>query len=85
MDLMLLFNIAMSVIAFLGGWLIKGIFDRLKDLERSDLLFAAQVADIRVALPTHYVRREDFKEFSDSLFTMLRRIEDKIDEKADKP
>ena len=84
MDLLQAFNIAMTLVAFLGGWLIKGLFDRLKELENANRELSDRMSGVREALPTHYVRREDFRVFSDDIFAMLRRIEDKIDGKADK-
>jgi hypothetical protein len=83
-DLALAFNIAVSVISVLGGWLLKSLFERIKDLELADKHWASQVALLREELPTNYVRRGDLKELTDSLFNALRRIEDKLDHKVDK-
>lgn len=66
------------------GWILRGIMDAIKRLELKDEELATYVADLRVALPTVYVPKEDFKEMGDNIFATLRRIEDKIDLKADK-
>jgi hypothetical protein len=85
MDLALAFNIAMSLVAFLGGWLMKSLFERIKGLEDADKELSRQVGKLREELPSAYVRRDDFKESLDNMFALLRRIEDKLDKKVDKP
>lgn len=83
-DFAVAFNITLSVVSVLGGWLLKSLFERIKDLEIADKEWAVQVAKLREELPTHYVRRGDLKELTDGIFSMLRRIEDKLDSKVDK-
>lgn len=78
------FNFAMTAVAVLGGWVLKSIVDRIKKLEDADYELANQVANLRVELPSYYVRRDDFVKLGDNLFAALRRIEEKIDGKADK-
>jgi len=85
MDLHLAFNVAMSIVAFLGGWLLKTLFERIKSLEKADHELAKEVAQLRVDLPTHYVSKGDFQQLGDNIFNTLRRIEDKLDRKVDKP
>lgn len=85
MDLTLAFNIAISVIAFLGGWLLKTLFERITALEDVDRSIASELAELRVELPSHYVRKDEFRQLGDSIFEALRRIEDKLDRKVDKP
>lgn len=90
------FQLAVSLIAFLGGFLLKSLFSRIRTLEIADLNVAKQVSALREELPVSYVRREEFKEALDMIrednktsldriFSALRRIEDKLDSKADKP
>lgn len=82
---MLAFNIAIALIAFLGGWLLKTLFERIRQLESADRDMAREVAALRVDLPSFYVRRDEFRQLGDSIFETLRRIEDKLDRKVDKP
>lgn len=84
MDLMLAFNTAMTLVSFLGGWLLKSLFDRIRALEIADKELMKSVTDLREILPTNYVRRDTFEKLGDNIFETLRRIEDKIDKKADK-
>lgn len=85
MDLNMVFNLGLTIISFLGGWLLKSVFDRIKELETADKERAKEISAIREILPSQYVRRDDFKELGDSIFQALRRIEDKLDQKVDKP
>lgn len=59
------------------GWFARQIWDAIKEL-RSDL------ARVREELPSHYVPKDEFHQFSAVLFKKLDRIEDKIDTKKDK-
>lgn len=85
MDLLQAFNIAMTIVAALGGWLLKSLFDRIRDLEKADEKVVETISQLRENLPTHYVRREDFAKALDDIFNSLRRIEDKLERKVDRP
>lgn len=55
MDSQVLFNIAVAISGALGGWILKVIWDSIKDLNN----------DVRVLgkeMHNDFVRREDFKE-----------------------
>lgn len=82
--MLLAFNIALTVIAFLGGWLIKTLFSRLEKLEATDERLATSINALAIALPTHYVSKEEHKGSLDAIHAVLRRIEDKMDRKVDK-
>lgn len=72
-DYQVLFNIAMSIAAFFGGWILNNIY---KAVERLD-------ADIR-KMPHSYVSRLDYREDMHEIKVMLSKIFDKLDGKADK-
>lgn len=78
-------NIAMLIVAALGGWVAKMLFDRLDKLEKADEKLGAQITDLRAILPERYAPKDDVERLGDRLFEALRRIEDKIDRKVDKP
>lgn len=59
------------------GWFARQIWDAIKEL-RTDL------AHLREELPTRYVPKDEFHQFSSAVFKKLDRIEDKIDKKLDK-
>lgn len=68
-----------AVIAAVGviGWLGRELWTAVKDL-RKDL------TAIEVALPTSYVKKDEFKDGLQEIKTMLEKISDKLDGKADK-
>jgi len=68
-----LFNIALGLAAFLGGWVLNNI---TKAIERLDL-------DVR-AMPSTYVSKDDYRRDIDEIKEMLAKIFDKLDTKADK-
>lgn len=72
-DYQQLFNIAMTLIVFLAGWVLKGITDAVKRLDD----------DVR-AIPLQYVAKEDYRHDLRDIKDLLSRIDGKLDSKADK-
>ena len=68
-----LFNIALGLAAFFGGWVLNNI---TKAIERLD-------NDVR-QLPTSYVSKDDYRRDIDEIKDMLGKIIDKLDTKLDK-
>jgi hypothetical protein len=92
------FNAALALAAFFGSMQLRDIKgrltsleenkstnERLRTLEQADLAMVQAVSKLREELPTNYIRRDDFKAGMDQVFQALRRIEDKLDSKVDKP
>ena len=77
MDWQTLFNLAFGIVCGFVGWFTKTIYDANKEL-RDDL------NNLRVHLPEKYVAKHDFERMSEALFKKLDRIENKLDQKADK-
>lgn len=73
MDIQQLFNIALALAAFLGGWVLNNIS---KAIERLD-------SDVR-AMPSNYVSKDDYRRDIHEVKEMLAKIFDKLDTKADK-
>lgn len=84
MDTQQFFNIAVGLIGMLGGWLMNVMWGALRDLQESDKSLAEKVAAIEVLVAGQYVRKDDFDRLADALFRKLDRIQDRLDEKADK-
>lgn len=77
MDAQQLINAGMAVISGLIGWLVKAVWDAVRDL-RADL------KQIERDLPHSYVRRDDFNGALADIKAMLNRIFDRLENKADK-
>jgi hypothetical protein len=73
MDYQVLFNGAVMLASFFGGWTLNTI---TKSLERLDL-------DVR-SMPASYVARDDYRSDMRDIREMLGKIFDKIDGKVDK-
>jgi cell fate (sporulation/competence/biofilm development) regulator YmcA (YheA/YmcA/DUF963 family) len=74
MESQLIFNIAVSLAGFFGGWILSHIY---KAIERLD-------SDLR-SMPARYVRREDYRDDMAEIKNLLSKISDKLDNKVDKP
>ena len=78
------FNVAVAIIGALGGWLMRIMWQSLKDLQARDEKLADKVAQIEVLVAGEYAKRHELGRLEKVLFTKLDRIEDKIGSKVDK-
>jgi len=73
MDSQVLFNVAVALTGFLGGWVLNNVS---KSIDRLDV-------DVR-AMPHMYVNREDYREDMRDIKDMLTKIFDRLEAKQDK-
>jgi hypothetical protein len=73
MDYQILFNIAVAIAGFFGGWTLNRIYIAIDRLD----------SDVR-SMPHDYVSRDDYKADIRDIRDMLGKIFDKLDNKADK-
>jgi hypothetical protein len=73
MDTQTMFNVAVTLAGFLGGWILNNIWQSIRLLDK----------DVR-QMPHVYVTKEDYRSDISEIKTMLGKIFDKLDEKADK-
>jgi hypothetical protein len=73
MDYQVLFNGAVILASFFGGWTLNSI---TKTIERLD-------ADVR-ALPANYVARVDYREDIRELKDIMNKVFERLENKADK-
>ena len=69
-----MFNIGISLIGFLGGWTLNRIYQAIDKLD----------TDVR-DMPRVYVSKDDYKSDLSDIKSLLNKIFDKLDTKADKP
>ena len=79
-----LFNIAVTVTGFLGGWWLKVLWDAVKDLQTADKVLVEKVSSIEVLVAGNYMTRADFDKIAAAIFAKLDKIDDKLDRKVDK-
>jgi uncharacterized protein YoxC len=77
MDSQDIFNAAITLSGAFGGWILKTIWDAIKDLK-------TEVRELNREVNQDFVRREDFKDSIMEIKEMLNKIFDKLDNKADK-
>ena len=84
MDMQTSFNIAVGLIAFLGGWVLNSLRENIQSLQKSDSELATKVQGIELLVAGSYVKRDDLDKLTVALFAKLDKIEAKLDGKADK-
>jgi hypothetical protein len=73
-EMQVLFNVIVGVAGMFGGWILNNISRSIERLDK----------DVR-SMPLIYVSRADYRADIDEIKTILGRIWDKLDDKADKP
>jgi len=79
-----MFNIAITLIGFLGGWVLNSLKASIEGLQKADHELTVKVQSVEVLVAGSYVKRDDLDKLTVALFTKLDKIEFKIDGKADK-
>lgn len=70
-------NILIGSVLGVLGWFARQLWDAVQELKHD-------ITKIEVDLPTHYVRKDELEQRFDKIETMLNRIFEKLDSKADK-
>lgn len=77
-------NAALGMIAFLGGAVMKSIWDAMKKQQEDTSALVAKVQNIEVLVAGSYVKADKFEQVIAALFHKLDKIYEKLDTKADK-
>jgi hypothetical protein len=90
-DAQMFVNSTLGVIAFLGGIVMKVVWDAiaalrtsLKEMRDDDVKLASKVQAIEVLVAGTYIKRDEFEKLSNALFTKLDKIMEKLDAKVDR-
>lgn len=90
-ELQLFLNAAFGVIAFLGGILIKVVWDAigtlrtsLADMRHDDAELSRKVQAVELLVAGAYIKRDEFTQLSQAIFAKLDKIAEKIDGKVDR-
>ena len=84
MDYQVGFNVAIALVAFLGGWVLNSLRSSIDSLQKADTSLTTKVQAIEVLVAGTYVKRDDLDKIISALFVKLDKIESKIDSKADR-
>lgn len=79
-----IYNLAIGLSAFLGGWWMKVMWEAVKELQKDDKALSQQLSAMQVVVAGDYIKKDEFYKVSDAIFQKLDRIEDKLDGKVDK-
>jgi hypothetical protein len=78
MEMQSLINTILPLICICIGWFCKELWNAVQEL-KNDL------SDFKASIPAVYMRRDEFHDRWDEIINLLHRIEDKLDQKVDKP
>ena len=84
MDPQTIINTAIALVGFLGGWILKVVWEGVKDLQSADKILAEKVNTIEILIAGTYISKQDFDKIAAAIFQKLDKIEDKLDRKVDK-
>lgn len=84
MDAQQIINWLLGVFGMVLGFMLRAIWQSVKDLQKSDKEIVEKVNSIEVLVAGGYVPKSEFDKRVDALFDKLDRIEDKLDKKEDK-
>lgn len=84
MELQMAFNVALGLVALLGGWVLNSIKESVNALHKADELLTNKVQDIEVLVAGTYVKRDDLQEMSKAIFARFDKLDEKLDSKVDK-
>jgi len=79
-----IFNWAVAGFGALGGFVLKSVWDAVKDLQRADTNLADKVSHMEVLIAGDYIKKEEFNNVSNIIFIKLDKIMDKLEAKVDK-
>lgn len=79
-----IFNWVLGGLGTLLGFLMKTMWDAVKDLQQSDKELADKVSRIEILVAGEYVKKDEFNSIMLRIFEKLDHIEEKIDKKVDR-
>jgi len=77
-------NVVIGVVFSISGWILKSIWEALKELQNVDVQLSDKVNAIELLVAGQYARKDEIEKLFSALFIKLDKISDKIDCKADK-
>jgi len=84
MESQVIFDLVLGVLMVIGGWIMRVMWESLKDLRHQDRELADKVAKIEVLVAGEYVKKDEFERMTYRLFEKLDAIEAKLSQKVDR-
>jgi len=79
-----LFQILVAAISLMGGWILKTIWDAVRDQQGETRALAEKVAGVEILIVGQFVRRDELAGLLDRIDHKLDQISSKLDSKADR-
>lgn len=83
-DYQMLFNLLVGIVGILFGWILNTLWSELRKLQAADDKLADKVNNIEVIVAGSYVKRDELAVAMRDLHHKLDRIEERLNEKADR-
>lgn len=72
------FNVAVTLIGFLGGWVLKSLTDRMAELQTAEHGLRNKLQAMEILVAGQYVKRADLDKMGEAIFKKLDRIEERM-------
>lgn len=72
------FNVVLSAAGAMAGFLLKALWDAVKDLQASDKDLTEKIAAVELLVRGAYVKREEFASALSRVFEKLDHIDEKV-------
>jgi len=69
-------NILLGTVSFFGGWVLKEIWTRLKELQTVDSALLEKLSKIEVIIASDYVRKNELEKAMDTIIAKLDKLEE---------
>jgi hypothetical protein len=70
-----------AIIGFLGSFILKAMWDTLKELEHIDKEHNEKLSSIEIHIASKYVTKDEVSKLLDAISAKLDKIENKLDSK----
>ena len=69
-------NILLGLLSFLGGWLFKEMWGRLKELQSVDMEMVEKLNKVEIIIASDYVRKRELEKAMDTIIAKLEKLEE---------
>lgn len=83
MDTQTLINVTFAICGSLAGFILKGIWDSLKELQRADKELVKKVQNIEVLIAGDYIKKDEFDRIVSRVFERIDSMTDRLIDKMD--
>lgn len=71
-------NIIIGIACSVFGWLLKTVWDSVKELQTADRALVDKVSAVELLVAGQYIKRDEMQVLHEALFRKLDKIEDRL-------